>query len=95
MKCELCKCLNIIKEGKKHPSRTVWIALTNKFQLIQQRNPKAIASFCHVHRNPLMLATDYQSISEFIEEVFTTIENYLNKVDKLGNYKFGPANEKN
>jgi hypothetical protein len=95
MKCELCKCLNLISEGKKHLSRTVWIALTNKFYAIQQRNPKAIASFCYMHRNPLILTTDLQSISEFIEEVFTTIENYLNKVDKSGNYKFGPANEKN
>ena len=93
MKCELCKCLNIIAEGKKHPSRTAWTALTNKFQLIQQRNPKAIASFCYDHRNPLRLAVDYQFISEFVEGVFTSIENYLNKVDKSGNYKFGPAKE--
>jgi hypothetical protein len=82
-------------EGKKHPSQTVWTVLTNKFQLIQQRDPKSIASFCHSHRNPLQLVTDFQSISEFIEEVFTTIENYLNKIDKSGNYKIGPANEKN
>ena len=88
MKCELCKCLNIIAEAKKHPSRTAWAALTNKFWLIQQRNPKTIASFCHVHRNPLKLTVDYQSISGFIEEVFTSIENYLNKIDKSGNYKF-------
>ncbi len=92
MKCELCKCLNLITEGKKHPSQTVWNILINKFQLIQQRNSKSIASFCHEHRNPLRLAVDFQSISEFIEEVFTTIENYLNKIDKSGNYKF---NEKN
>jgi hypothetical protein len=87
MKCELCKCLNLIAEGRKHPSYTVWSALTNKFHTIQQRNPKAIASFCHEHRNPLRLVTDLQSISEFIDGVFTTIENYLNKIDKSGNYK--------
>jgi hypothetical protein len=87
-KCELCKCLNIIVEAKKHPSKTAWTVLTNKFQLIQQRDPKSIASFCHYHRNPLTLVTDFQSISEFIEGVFTTVENYLNKIDKSGNYKF-------
>jgi hypothetical protein len=93
MKCELCKCLNLISEGKKHPSGTVWSALTRKFYAIQQRNPKAIASFCYDHRNPLRLAVDYQSISGFIEEVFISIENYLNKIDKSGNYKISPAKE--
>ena len=87
MKCELCECLNLISEGKKHPSWTVWHTLTSKFEAIRQRNPKAIASFCGDHRIPLILVTDFQSISEFIEGVFTTIENYLNKVDKSGNYK--------
>jgi hypothetical protein len=95
MKCELCKCLNLIAEGRKHPSQTVWTALTNKFYAIRKRDPKAIATFCHEHRNPLRLVTDFQSISEFIEEVFISIEKYLNKVDKSGNYKIGPANEKN
>lgn len=94
MKCEICKCLNLISEGKKHPSQTVWNVLIRKFGAIRQRDPKAIASLCHYHRNPLQLVTDFQSISEFIEGVFTTIENYLNKVDKSGNYKIGPANEK-
>jgi hypothetical protein len=93
MKCELCKCLNIISEGRKHPSQTVWNALINKFQLIQQRDSKAIASLCHYHRNPLQLATDFQSINAFIEEVFTTIENYLNKIDKSGNYKITNSRE--
>jgi hypothetical protein len=87
-KCEICKCLNLISEGKKHPSPTVWRALTSKFHAIQQKNPKAIASFCYYHRSPLLLVTDFQSISGFIEEVFTTIERYLNKIDKSGNYKF-------
>jgi hypothetical protein len=87
-KCEVCKCLNLIAEGKKHPSKTVWNALISKFEAIRARDSKAIASFCGYHRNPLCLVTDFQSISEFIEGVFTTIEKYLNKIDKSGNYKF-------
>ena len=86
-KCELCKCLNLIAEGKKHPSQTVWNSLIHKFEAIQARDPKAITSFCHVHRNPLQLATDYQSISKFIEEVFTTIERYLDKIGIQSNEK--------
>jgi hypothetical protein len=89
-KCKICKCLNLIVEGKKHPSQTVWNVLIQKFGAIRQRDPKVIASLCHYHRNPLQLVTDFQSISEFIDGVFTTIENYLNKVDKPRNYKFGP-----
>ena len=94
VKCELCKCFNLIAEAKKHPSPIVWHALTSKFETIRTRDPEAIASFCGDHRIPLILVTDFQSISEFIEGIFTTIENYLNKVDKSGNYKIGPPNEK-
>ena len=81
-KCEVCKCLNLITEGKKHPSQKVWSALASKFHAIRQRDPKALASFCDLHRNPLTLVTDFQSISAFIEEVFTTVERYLDKIDR-------------
>jgi len=80
-KCELCKCLNLIAEGKKHPSQTVWNTLINKFEAIRVKDPKAIASICHNHRNPLTLVTDLQSISEFINEVFTSIDRYLKKIE--------------
>src|SRR5665647_2311796 len=87
-KCELCKCLNLISEGKKHPSQTVWNVLILKFEAIRAKDPKAIASFCDQLRMPLRLVTDFQSISVFIEGVFTSIERYLDKIKKSGNYKF-------
>jgi len=80
-KCELCKCLNLISEGKKHPSQTVWNVLIRKFEAIRAKDPKAIASFCDQHRMPLRLVTDFQSISVFIEGVFTSIERYLDKIE--------------
>jgi hypothetical protein len=76
-KCEVCKCLNLIVEGKKHPSQTVWRALTRKFEAIREKDPKAIASFCAYHRTPLPLVTDLQSIGGFIEEVLYAVERAL------------------
>ena len=75
--CELCKCLNLIVEGKKHPSQTVWRALTSKFLAIRKKEPAVIASFCKKHRAPLILISDIRSVGEFIEEVFTTVDRYL------------------
>ena len=80
-KCEVCKCLNLIAEGRKHPSKTVWNALTRKFETILARDPKVIASFCDQHRNSIRLVTDLQSINSFINEVFTSIDRYLKKIE--------------
>lgn len=76
-KCEICKCLNLIAEGKKHPSQTIWNSLTLKCNKIKNRDPKSITTFCEKHRTPLYLVADLQSIDAFVEEVFTTIEKYL------------------
>lgn len=82
MNCEVCKCLNLIVEGKKHPSQTVWDSLTRKFKAIRDKDPKAITSFCDQHRIPLRLVTDLQSIGAFIDEVFTTVERYLDNFER-------------
>lgn len=80
-KCEVCKCLNLIVEGKKHPSQTVWNILLRKYSLIRQKDQKSIASFCDNHRLPMNLIYDLQSIDSFIREVFTTVERYLEGVE--------------
>lgn len=65
-KCELCKCLNLVSEGRKHPSQTIWHALTRKFESIRKKEPSAIESFCGNHRHPMTLVSDIQSVAEFI-----------------------------
>lgn len=76
-KCELCKTLNLIAEGKKHPSQTIWQAINIKVNKLQAKDAGSIASLCENHRTPLIFVTDCQSVLGFIKEVTKTVEDYV------------------
>lgn len=77
MKCDLCGCLNLVAEGKKHPSQTVWNHMQIKFNRIKTSDKR----LCEKHRLPLSFMHDYLSVEAFIEEVLTTVERYLDRLD--------------
>lgn len=77
MKCELCKCLNLVAEGRKHPSQTTWTILNLKYNEILNRSPKSLNSFCVDHRIPLKLIADVSSVGEFIDEVYGAAVDFL------------------
>lgn len=78
--CELCKVLNMIAEGRKHPSVTVWNGLTLKLDSILAKDPKAISSIsgCERHSRPLDFVVDIQSATGFVAEVKEMVERAEN-----------------
>ena len=76
-RCALCKCLNLVAEGKKHPSRDVWAALERNYLALKSRDAEALGAICEAHRLPLRFNYDFLSVADFIDEVLASMERLL------------------